>query len=88
MHAMTPSAWFSAGVILQLFSELSPGQGASKELFCWRKVWAAFLFTNAVLPLCAAYTWLAPDVVWSGVRYHKRGGRIVRVQHEGKRREL
>ncbi len=44
------------------------------------QVWAGFLANNAVLPVCATYTFLAPHVDWSGSRYWKRRGRVVRVQ--------
>jgi hypothetical protein len=49
--------------------------------FSWLKLWMAFCISNAVLPVCAAYTWLKPDIVWSGVWYNKKNGRIVKVQH-------
>ena len=44
------------------------------------QVWAGFVANNALLPLCAAYTYIAPSVVWSGTRYWKRRGRVVQVQ--------
>ena len=46
------------------------------------QVAAGFLATNALVPLCAAYTVLRPDITWSGTRYWKRNGRIMRVRRE------
>ncbi len=71
-----------AGVILDLFTILELGQRRpSIAHFSWIKLWLAFWISNALLPVCAACTWLKPDVVWSGVRYHKKDGRIVKVLH-------
>lgn len=44
------------------------------------QVWAGFIASNALLPLCAAYTVLMPHVDWSGTRYWKQRGRVVQVQ--------
>jgi hypothetical protein len=44
------------------------------------QVWVGFVANNALLPLCAAYTFLTPSVVWSGTRYWKRHGRVMQVQ--------
>ena len=35
----------------------------------------------AVIPVCIAYTFLTSHIDWSGIRYWRRGGRIVRVRH-------
>lgn len=70
-----------AGVILHLFAVLDPAHQRVRPSYNWAKLWLGFCITNAVLPLCALYTFVKPQVVWSGVQYWKRGGRIVKVQH-------
>lgn len=52
------------------------------------QVWAGLVANNALLPLCAAYTYIAPSVVWSGTRYWKRRGRVVQVQRLRTPREV
>jgi hypothetical protein len=52
------------------------------------QVWTGFVANNALLPLCAAYTYVAPSVVWSGTRYWKRRGRVVQVQRLRTPREV
>ena len=42
--------------------------------------WPAFPLP-AVIPLCIAYTFLTSHIDWSGIRYWRRGGKVVRVQH-------
>ena len=39
------------------------------------------LLPVAVIPLCIAYTFLTTHIDWSGIRYWRRGGKIVRVLH-------
>jgi hypothetical protein len=71
-------------VVLQLFAALSPGAPALQPRdFSWPRLWAGFLLNNAALPAAAAATLASPAVVWSGVRYRKRGGRVVRVERVG-----
>ena len=66
---------------LQLFAALSPGAPALRAAdFSWPRLWAGFLLNNAALPVAAAATLALPAVTWSGVRYRKRGGRVVRVE--------
>lgn len=36
---------------------------------------------SAVIPLCIAYTFLTRHIDWSGIRYWRAGGKVVRVQH-------
>ncbi len=43
-------------------------------------MWLGFLINNTVLPLCVVYTVMQPHVDWSGVRYFKSQGLIVRVE--------
>ena len=35
----------------------------------------------AVIPLCIAYTFATRHIDWSGIRYFRHGGKVVRVQH-------
>ncbi len=46
------------------------------------QVAAGFFATNMLVPLCAAYTVVRPTITWSGTRYWKQGGRVVRVQRQ------
>ena len=81
MPALIHARAFPAGVVLQLFAALSPGAPALRASdFSWPRLWSGFLLNNAALPFAAAATLASPAVVWSGVRYHKRGGRVVRVE--------
>lgn len=69
-------------MILDLFCELNPQLARPQlETFQWAKLWAAFVASNALLPFCMAYTFCTTHIDWSGVRYWRRGGRVVRVQH-------
>ena len=36
---------------------------------------------GAVIPVCIAYTFLTRHIDWSGIRYWRKGGRIIRVLH-------
>ena len=58
-------------------AQLDPAGGAAA--FDWVKLWAAWLLESSVLPLCMAYTFACAHVDWSGVRYHRQHGRVVRV---------
>ncbi|GMH45669.1 hypothetical protein BSKO_13632 [Bryopsis sp. KO-2023] len=44
------------------------------------KVWLGMLVTNGLLPICALYTFLEPTVSWSGLKYYRRNGKIIRVE--------
>ncbi|KAK9841846.1 hypothetical protein WJX81_007075 [Elliptochloris bilobata] len=72
--------WMTS-VVLELFAALSPGAPALRARdFTWPRLWVGFLLNNAALPVAAVATLALPGVVWSGVRYRKRGGRVVRVE--------
>jgi len=71
--------------MLALFESLSPARRqAMPAKFNWAMLWLGFGISNALLPICALYTRLQPDVVWSGVCYTKRHGRVTRVKHPHK----
>lgn len=81
-HLALPPLPPLAGVILDLFCELNPRLARPQlETFHWAKLWAAFVASNALLPFCMAYTFCTTHIDWSGVRYWRRGGRVVRVSH-------
>ena len=68
---------------MQLFQHL-PYQHqlpARAGLFNWFRLWLAFCLANAVLPLCAVYTWIQPKIEWAGITYTKARGCVVRVEH-------
>ncbi len=41
----------------------------------------SLLAPPAVMPLCIAYTFLTSHIDWSGIRYWRKGGKVVRVLH-------
>ena len=46
----------------------------------WFKVWLAVCVVYAVAPaLCAYVFFVSDEVVWSGIRYRKRRGKVFRV---------
>jgi len=72
------------GVVMELLLALHPQAPHPPTLsaFSWPQVAAGFFATNALVPICALYTVVQPAITWSGTRYWKRGGRIVRVQRQ------
>lgn len=72
--------------MLQLFQDMPYREElpARTGHFNWSKLWLAFCFANAMLPLCALYTWAHPKIRWSGITYKKAKGRIVAVEHPDK----
>ena len=44
-----------------------------------RQVWTAFFLSNTILPSCMLYTYLKASVEWSGMRYIKCRGRVMRM---------
>eukprot|EP00884_Botryococcus_braunii_P015847 jgi/Botrbrau1/2946/Bobra.0026s0017.1 len=69
------------GVKLLQSMDPASNEHLTPELFNWFKVWGAFFVAYALMPVCIIITWLHPHVVWSGVKYEKRKGRVVRVLH-------
>lgn len=77
------SVWFMTRQCLLLLRELSPG--ADQQLLHPRMrygmLWAGWVFENALLPVCMAYTYCCDHIVWGGIRYKKSGGKVVEVRH-------
>lgn len=70
------------GVILDLFCELNPALDRRQlSTFHWLRCWLGFYISNAAIPLCITYTFATSHVDWSGTRYWRQGGKVVRVQH-------
>lgn len=68
--------------VLDLFCALNPAlRRRQLDTFCWPKLWLGFYLNNAVMPLCIAYTFLTSHIDWSGIRYWRKGGKVVRVLH-------
>lgn len=67
-------------VVCRLLHVLSPDKPAVPEdiISGWR-VWLAILLERALVPLCVAITMWHSDIEWSGFRYRKSRGRVVRV---------
>lgn len=61
----------------------SPAQPPLPHLlrYLFTQVWAGFYFSNALLPLCMAYTFLTPHINWAGITYTRRRGKIASVRH-------
>lgn len=52
--------------------------------FNFVKLWTAFLIESCALPFCILYTLLVPYVVWGGITYRKRQGKVcVHKQRDG-----
>lgn len=67
--------------VLLLLRMLGPGRPPiTPAHFSWTKLWAALLVENLLIPFCMAYTAYSPYIVWSGVRYCKQGGKVVRAK--------
>lgn len=67
--------------VLRIFRVLNPDkqQLFALGVFNWAKCWGGILINNAILPLCMAYTFATPHVVWSGIRYTRASGKVARV---------
>lgn len=86
LAAYTAAAlWWMTGVVCALLETLNPrdlGPGAALAgRFHWPRLWAGFLASNAAIPLCMAYTFATRHIEWAGVRYTRRRGRVVAVEH-------
>lgn len=63
----------------------SRGSGGSAAILaqaaplCWLRVWAGILIESLVLPYCVTYTLATSDIVWAGITYRKRRGRVTVV---------
>lgn len=80
-YAAAGLGWMT-GVVLQLLQELNPSLTRRQlHTFNWPKLWVAFCCANAVLPICMAYTFATRHIEWAGVRYTRRRGKVVSVQH-------
>lgn len=44
------------------------------------QLWMGFYLNNLLVPPCMLYTYLTSAVVWSGVKYEKRAGKVVSVE--------
>lgn len=70
-------------VVVSSICELTPGLKSSDLLrrFAWGRLLAGFVVANAVVPVCMAYTFVTRHIEWAGIRYTRRAGKIVAVQH-------
>ncbi|GLI66855.1 hypothetical protein VaNZ11_010841 [Volvox africanus] len=77
---------FMTAEILALFRVLSPNPvvpHVSLSWFRWGRLWAAMMLSNVVLPVVMAYTYFTPTVVWGGVVYRKRRGKVAPICRRG-----
>lgn len=80
LYMATAAAWMIT-VIFDLLCELNV-ELTSRDLrrrFSWLKLCIGFWVANTVLPLCMLYTFASRDIEWAGVRYRRRGGKVVHV---------
>ncbi|KAI3425799.1 hypothetical protein D9Q98_007774 [Chlorella vulgaris] len=81
VYLMLALRWMTS-TVMDLFCALNPKLKRQQlDTFCWPKLWLGFYVNNAVIPLCIAYTFLTKHIDWSGIRYWRQGGRVVRVVH-------
>lgn len=81
VYMMAALQWMTR-TVLDLFCALNPALKRHQlDTFCWPKLWLAFYLNNAVIPLCIAYTFMTSHIDWSGIRYWRKRGKIVRVLH-------
>ena len=70
-------------MVLDLLQELDPSLHRRQlHTFSWWRVCVGFVASNAVVPLCMAYTFANRRVDWSGITYTRRRGKVVHVQHQ------
>jgi hypothetical protein len=69
--------------VLQLFGVLSPtaGDEALRPRISLTLLWLGWALENAVLPLCMLYSFCCDRIVWGGITYRKKGGRVCKVLH-------
>ncbi|KAL6776996.1 hypothetical protein ACKKBF_B19795 [Auxenochlorella protothecoides x Auxenochlorella symbiontica] len=68
---------------LSLCEALNPrlAPGGLFPVFSWGHVAAGVLLNNAAVPVCMALTFCTSHVTWAGIRYRRKGGRVVAVEH-------
>lgn len=49
--------------------------------FQWWRLWLGLILENMILPWCILYTQMCSHIVWSGITYHKRHGKVCRIAH-------
>jgi hypothetical protein len=95
--ATTISSWMFVGLtasslaairymiqqVLQLFRVLSPtaGDQVLRPRISLTLLWLGWALENAVLPFCMLYSFCCDRIVWGGITYHKKGGRVCKVVH-------
>lgn len=55
--------------------------GAEAVRFCWWRLGLGLLLNNALVPVCLVVTFLRPSIVWAGIRYTIRDGKVALVRH-------
>ncbi|KAF5834628.1 nucleotide-diphospho-sugar transferase [Dunaliella salina] len=78
---LTMCAAVALGEVLQLLAVLSPARPPIPvSAFRLAYLLPALLVLCMLMPCCFAYTLLQPAVVWSGTRYFKSKGKVVRIE--------
>lgn len=69
--------------VRRLFCVLSPD--ACKELQQYRvsviMLWLGWTLENLILPYCTLYCCLCDHIVWGGITYHKKNGKVDTIVH-------
>lgn len=70
-------------VVILLLSALNPTLSKARMHggFNWFRLIIGFWLSNAVLPICMAYTFATSHIEWSGIVYKRFRGKIVKVHH-------
>jgi hypothetical protein len=71
-------------IVCTVMEKLNPNtlpSGSLLKRFHWGKLWVGFIAANAVLPVCMVYTFLTRHITWAGVKYKRKKGKIISVEH-------
>ena len=83
LYAMGALFWMT-GIVCSVLEAQDPSSLPPHHLrsrFHWGTLWVGFILGNAIVPVCMAYTFATNHIVWSGVRYRRKQGKVVHVQH-------
>jgi Glycosyl transferase family 21 len=83
LYAAISLRWMTS-VVCTVMGKNNPEALSSKILikrFNWVKLWVGFITANAVLPICMVYTFMTRHITWAGVKYRRRSGKIISVEH-------
>lgn len=68
------------GIVLTVIRAYAPEQLPDFQIPVWR-VWLGTLTHSFLAPAAILWNLLWGDVIWSGIRYRVKAGRVVKVSH-------